>query len=118
MVLVSKKKFIVILIICIFTVFVLTMFFPIISHNIEKMECETKGGIMISHGGPSGAACALPTTDVGTECSDSSQCRGFCDAKPDAINVSNYTGSCSKYDRTYSCFNHVRNGTVIARMCY
>jgi len=60
--------------------------------------------------------CNLPTYDGGTECTDSSECESFCQAKEGSEFGSYGTGTC--YEKTFSsCFNEILNSTVQGEMC-
>ena len=83
--------------------------------SIDKMSCEQQNGKWFApdvYG-----SCLLPTTDLGTECSDSSQCEGYCEAKPEAVPGTDDTGICSSFTNDI-CFTPVRNGTVQVTSCY
>ena len=60
--------------------------------------------------------CNLPTYDEGTECTDSSECESFCQAKEYSKFGSIETGIC--YDQYFSsCFNEILDGIVQGEIC-
>ena len=83
----------------------------------ERIECESKGGVIKSVGGESirpQRICVLLTTDVGMSCTDSSQCDGYC--KPtqdsDGFNDEN-VGVCSETERFSNCMAELVNGIKV-----
>jgi len=83
-----------------------------------KEECEIAGGLWGIWGNqyPAIAECNPSTSDGGMECSDSSQCQSFCQAKEGAQIGIEDTGMCYGYELAI-CLQEVRNGTVEPEWC-
>ncbi len=79
--------------------------------------CDKAGGILHSSiFAEMGPSCNLPTSDKGKECTDSSQCESFCQAKEGAEIGSEGTGICYGYQWDY-CQQAVRGGIVQSMEC-
>ena len=61
-------------------------------------------------------SCNLSTSDVGMECSDSSQCQSFCQAKEGSKISNEGTGTCYGYELAI-CMQEVANGVVQPEWC-
>jgi len=83
-----------------------------------KEQCEIAGGLwgIWSNRSPATASCNPSTSDGGKECSDSSQCQSFCQAKEGAQIGIEDTGMCYEYEFAI-CMQEVRNGVVDAEWC-
>jgi len=83
-----------------------------------KEECEIAGGLWGIWGNqyPAIAECNPSTSDGGKECSDSSQCQSFCQAKEGAQIGIEDTGMCYGYELAI-CLQEVRNGVVDNEWC-
>jgi len=83
-----------------------------------KEQCEITGGLwgIWSNRSPATASCNPSTSDGGKECSDSSQCQSFCQAKEGAQIGIEATGMCYEYEFAI-CMQEVRNGAVDAEWC-
>ncbi len=90
--------------------------------QIESManqkQCEDIDGLwgIWSNRSPATASCNPSTSDGGKECSDSSQCQSFCQAKEGAQIGIEDTGMCYEYEFAM-CMQEVRNGAVDAEWC-
>jgi len=62
------------------------------------------------------ASCNPATSDVGKECTDSSQCQSFCQANEGAEINSEEAGTCYGYELAI-CMQEVRNGVVEFEWC-
>ena len=84
----------------------------------EEYRCEATGG----HWGKlypiDEKYCNPSTSDSGKECTDVSQCEGFCQAKIDAVMESKESGTCSEYTLYSGCTQEIMNGTVFGPWCY
>ena len=85
---------------------------------LGKEQCEIAGGLWGIWGNqlPVTASCNPSTSDGGKECSDSSQCQSFCQAKEGAQIGIEDTGMCYEYEFAI-CMQEVRNGVVDAEWC-
>jgi len=83
-----------------------------------KEQCEIAGGLwgIWSNRSPATASCNPSTSDGGKECSDSSQCQSFCQAKEGAQIGIEDAGMCYEYEFAI-CMQEVRNGVVDAEWC-
>ncbi len=83
-----------------------------------KEQCEIAGGLWGIWGNraPATATCNPSTSDVGMECSDSSQCQSFCQAKEGSEINSETTGMCYGYELAI-CMQEVLNGVVQPEWC-
>jgi hypothetical protein len=83
-----------------------------------KEQCEIAGGLwgIWSNRSPATASCNPSTSDGGKECTDSSQCQSFCQAKEGAQIGIEDTGMCYEYEFAI-CMQEVRNGVVDAEWC-
>ncbi len=83
-----------------------------------KERCEIAGGLWGIWGNvvPVVLTCNPSTSDVGMECSDSSQCQSFCQAKEGAQIGIEDTGMCYGYELAI-CLQEVRNGVVEPEWC-
>ncbi len=83
-----------------------------------KEQCEIAGGLWGIWGNqvPVIVLCNPSTSDAGKECSDSSQCQSFCQAKEGAQIGIEATGMCYEYEFAI-CMQEVRNGAVDAEWC-
>jgi len=81
-------------------------------------SCEIAGGLWGIWGNraPATASCNPSTSDVGMECSDSSQCQSFCQAKEGSEINSETTGMCYGYELAI-CMQEVLNGVVQHEWC-
>lgn len=84
----------------------------------ENKECEMSGGLWGMWGNSQSAkeSCNLATSDVGMECSDSSQCQSFCQAKDGSEINDESIGMCYGYELAI-CMQEVRNGVVQNEWC-
>jgi len=83
-----------------------------------KEKCEIAGGLWGIWGNqvPVIELCNPSTSDGGKECSDSSQCQSFCQAKEGAQIGIEGTGLCYGYELAI-CLQEVRNGVVDPEWC-
>jgi len=83
-----------------------------------KEQCEIAGGLWGIWGNQPSltASCNPATSDVGKECTDSSQCQSFCQANEGAEINSEETGMCYGYELAI-CMQEVRNGVVEFEWC-
>ena len=83
-----------------------------------KEQCEIAGGLWGIWGNqvPVIELCNPSTSDGGKECSDSSQCQSFCQAKEGAQIGIEDTGMCYGYELAI-CLQEVRNGVVVPEWC-
>ena len=86
----------------------------------DKISCEMLGGKWQSIDSPDNRhICNLPTADGGKECSDSSQCESFCQAKEGTERGQQTTGQCHGWKTSITpCFTTVNNGISEAPSCY
>ena len=84
----------------------------------ENKECEMTGGLWGVWGNsyPVTESCNLPTSDVGMECSDSSKCQSFCQAKEGSEINSESIGMCYGYELAI-CMQEIQNGVVQNEWC-
>jgi len=84
----------------------------------ENKECEMSGGLWGTWGNSQSAkeSCNLSTSDVGMECTDSSQCQSFCQAKEGSEINSESVGMCYGHELAI-CMQEVRNGLVQNEWC-
>jgi len=84
----------------------------------EHKKCEMTGGLWGIWGNAQSAkeSCNLSTSDGGMECSDSSQCQSFCQAKEGSEINSESIGMCYGYELAI-CMQEVRNGMVQNEWC-
>ncbi len=84
----------------------------------DKEQCEDIDGLwgIWSNRSPATASCNPSTSDGGMECTDSSQCQSFCQAKEGAQIGIEDTGMCYEYEFAI-CMQEVRNGVVDAEWC-
>jgi len=91
-----------------------------IDENFEVVECLDSGGKWLVSDGlhVMKSFCNLPTSDGGKECTDSSQCESWCEAKKGAESLSHDNiGTC--YEKQFStCGNEVKDGVVKGMICY
>lgn len=85
---------------------------------LENKECEMTGGLWGIWGNAQSAkeSCNLSTSDGGMECSDSSQCQSFCQAKEGSEINSESIGMCYGYELAI-CLQEVQNGVVQNEWC-
>jgi len=83
-----------------------------------KEQCEIAGGLWGIWGNqaPAIAECNPSTSDGGKECSDSSQCQSFCQAKEGSEINSESVGMCYGYELAI-CMQEVRNGVAQNEWC-
>ena len=93
-----------------------------ISQHVESLvgrnECESTGGkwgIWSNYPFVSGT-CNPPTSDARAECTDSSQCESFCQAKEGAVIGSDDTGMCYGFELAI-CMQEIKNGVVDPEWC-
>ena len=84
----------------------------------ENKECEINGGVWGVWGNafPIEESCNLSTLDAGVECTDSSQCQSFCQAKEGSEINSETTGMCYGYELAI-CIQTIENGIVQNELC-
>ncbi len=82
------------------------------------VECEIAGGLWDIWGNQlsATASCNPATSDVGKECTDSSQCQSFCQANEGAEINSEEAGTCYGYELAI-CMQEVRNGVIDFEWC-
>ena len=79
--------------------------------------CDKTGGKFFQPFHPErGPLCNLRTSDLGMECTNSSQCESYCQAKVGAEIGSVESGLCYGYQMA-SCMQEVRNGVVDPMWC-
>ena len=83
-----------------------------------KEQCEITGGLWGIWGNSlsTTASCNPATSDVGKECTDSSQCQSFCQAKEGSEINSESIGMCYGHELAI-CMQEVRNGVVQNEWC-
>jgi len=91
---------------------------PQIESMANQKQCEDIDGLwgIWSNRSPATASCNPSTSDGEKECSDSSQCQSFCQAKEGAQIGIEDTGMCYEYEFAI-CMQEVRNGVVDAEWC-
>jgi hypothetical protein len=84
----------------------------------ENKECEMSGGLWGIWGNSQSAkeSCNPSTSDGGMQCSDSSQCQSFCQAKEGSEINSESIGMCYGYELAI-CMQEVQNGVVQNEWC-
>lgn len=84
----------------------------------ENKECEMIGGIWGIWGNAVDSAeqCNPPTSDKEAECTDSSQCQSYCQAKEGSEIDSKDSGNCYGYELAI-CMQEVVNGVVQPEWC-
>jgi hypothetical protein len=84
----------------------------------ENKKCEMSGGLWGIWGNAvdSGEQCNPSTTDQGIQCTDSSQCQSFCQAKEGSKISNKETGTCYGYELAI-CMQEVANGVVQPEWC-
>lgn len=84
----------------------------------ENKECKMIGGLWGIWGNsyPATESCNPSTSDVGMECSDSSQCQSFCQAKEGSEINSESIGMCYGYELAI-CIQEIQNGVVQNEWC-
>ncbi len=84
----------------------------------NQKQCDNKDGLWgIWSNHPSVlSSCNPPTSDEGTECSDSSECQSFCKAKEGSEISTKNSGMCYGYELA-TCMQEVRNGVVEPEWC-
>ena len=91
-------------------------------HFVENIpgqeQCQLSGGLWGIWGNavPSSAECNPSTSDQGKECTDSTQCQSFCQAKEGSEINSEDTGMCYGYELAI-CMQEVQNGVVQPEWC-
>jgi len=83
-----------------------------------QKQCENEGGLWGIWGNavPSSESCNASTSDEGMECTDSSQCQSFCQAKEGSEINSESTGMCYGYELAI-CMQVVQTGIVQPEWC-
>ncbi len=83
-----------------------------------QKQCENEGGLwgIWSNAIDSSPMCNPSTSDLGKECTDSSQCQSFCQAKEGSEINTEDTGSCYGFELAI-CMQEVRNGVVDPEWC-
>ena len=81
-------------------------------------QCQAIGGMwgLWSNAVDSAEQCNPPTTDQGAECTESSQCQSYCQAKGRSEIDSNDSGNCYGFEFAL-CMQEVRNGVVQPEWC-
>ena len=81
-------------------------------------QCQAIGGMwgLWSNAVDSAEQCSPPTTDQGAECTDSSQCQSYCQAKEGSEINSNDSGKCYGFEFAI-CMQEVNNGMVQPEWC-
>ncbi len=84
----------------------------------NQKQCEDIDGLWGIWGNQPSltASCNPATSDVGKECTDSSQCQSFCQANEGAEINSEEAGTCYGYELAI-CMQEVRNGVVEFEWC-
>ncbi|MDH5697336.1 MAG: hypothetical protein OEY54_02280 [Nitrosopumilus sp.] len=84
----------------------------------EKEQCRTSGGLWGIWGNAveSTEQCNPPTTDAGKQCTDTSQCQSYCQAKDGSEINSENSGTCYGHELAI-CMQEVRNGIVEPEWC-
>ena len=83
-----------------------------------QQQCQAIGGMwgLWSNAVDSAKQCNPPTIDQGAECTDSSQCQSYCQAKEGSeINI-NDSGNCYGFEFAI-CMQEVNNGMVQPEWC-
>jgi len=85
----------------------------------DQTRCEITGGYwgFISSDDLT-KTCNPHTSDEGKECTDSSQCEGFCKAEEGLEIYSEAIGVCSRYVLYAGCTWEIKNGVVEPPWCY
>ena len=84
----------------------------------ENKKCEMSGGLWGLWGNAvdSSEQCNPSTTDQGIQCTDSSQCQSFCQAKEGSKISNKESGTCYGYELAI-CMQEVANGVVQPEWC-
>jgi len=85
----------------------------------DQTRCEITGGYwgFMSSEDPT-KSCNPSTSDAGKECTDSSQCEGFCKAEEGLEIYSEATGICSQHVLYAGCTWEIKNGLVEPPWCF
>lgn len=85
---------------------------------LGKQECEAAGGLwgIWSNMANAVESCNQATSDAGRECTDSSQCESYCQAKKGSKIGSEDTGLCYEYQEAI-CMKEIRDGVVDPEWC-
>ena len=87
--------------------------------KIDQEQCRAEGGAVRGVGMFGTPACVKPFADAGKVCSDKSECQGLCKAPENSVVGSRSTGTCQKDTHDiYGCYNEVKQGAVVAGMCF
>ena len=87
--------------------------------KIDQEQCRAEGGAVRGVGMFGNPACVKPFADAGKVCSDKSECQGLCKAPENSVVGSRSTGICQKDTHDiYGCYNEVKQGAVVAGMCF
>lgn len=86
--------------------------------SADQQQCEVSGGLWGIWGNMADAVeqCNPSTADKGLECTDSSQCQSFCQAKEGSEAYSDDSGECYGYEYAL-CMQEVSNGIVQQKWC-
>lgn len=80
----------------------------------EEYRCKVSGGHWGQLSLDPQKYCNPATLDAGKECTDESQCDGYCEAKRNAVIGSKDIGMCSEYELESGCTTAIVNGTVFS----
>lgn len=84
----------------------------------SENECRVVGGSWERRGMMNVLICAVPTSDAGKPCRDTSDCQSFCVAPAGAPAGKRVTGSCSgSYETLGSCISRVCLGRAEIGVC-
>jgi len=85
----------------------------------ESSRCVVTGGYWgIMYPDDPNEQCNTQTFDGEKEYTDSSQCSGFCQAKPGSEWLTEDAGMCSKYELRTGCTTEIENGIVQETLCF
>lgn len=83
----------------------------------DKNSCEKAGGVWRLAMKPEAPGyCVMPASDIGKKCTDSGQCKIYCQAPENAKPGSKVIGYCSDHTGD-TCSQEVKNGIASSGMC-
>jgi hypothetical protein len=83
-----------------------------------REDCLTSGGNWGPQGMFRNGGCVRRMADAGKQCGDQSECQGKCIYTGPPVPLGTpVTGQCSASDRTFGCFDRVRDGQYAGRLC-
>lgn len=90
---------------------------PAVDGRCEDAACAAAKGQCVWGGFGCTTVCALTTPDVGTSCSDPSQCQGACVVDAKVKKGTPTKGTCSATRINAGCANRLAKGVALGHMC-